>query len=77
MSPVQTVGQALTSDQATAREMVVSVPRSGTASGQVRLLGNPLKFSRTPVRYDRPPPFCGEHTEEILARYAAPDQSSE
>lgn len=77
VSPVQTVGQALNSDQAAAREMVVKVARSGTAAGAVRLLGNPLRFSRTPVRYDRPPPFCGEHTDEILGRYAPPDQTSE
>ncbi|SHJ34789.1 Crotonobetainyl-CoA:carnitine CoA-transferase CaiB [Palleronia salina] len=68
-SAVQTVGQALTSEQAKAREMVIEMTKPGTAKGAVRLLGNPLKFSATPVRYDRAPPYCGEDTDEILRRF--------
>jgi crotonobetainyl-CoA:carnitine CoA-transferase CaiB-like acyl-CoA transferase len=30
------------------------------------LVASPMKFSATPVRYRRPPPLLGEHTEEIL-----------
>ncbi len=67
-SPVQSVGEALGSEQARAREMVIEMARPGTGRGAVRLLGNPLKLSRTPVRYDLAPPRTGEHTETILAR---------
>jgi formyl-CoA transferase len=36
--------------------------------GPVRLLGPPLKLSRTPAQPTRAPgPTLGEHTEEILA----------
>lgn len=76
-SAVQTVGQALRSEQAQAREMVVTMERSGATEGRVRLLGNPLKFSATPVRYDLPPPFCGEHTDRILSRLGRVGQSKE
>ncbi len=69
-SAVQTVGQALGSDQARARDMVIEMDRPGTERGTVRLLGNPLKLSRTPVRYDLAPPHAGEHTAEILSRLA-------
>lgn len=31
-----------------------------------RLIGNPIRFSRTPIKYDRPPPSLGAHTEEVL-----------
>ncbi|MBJ3762567.1 CoA transferase [Maribius pontilimi] len=68
-SAVQTVGQALNSEQAKARDMVIEMAKPGTAKGAVRLLGNPLKFSATPVRYDRAPPHLGEDTEEILSRF--------
>ncbi|QFU09631.1 Formyl-coenzyme A transferase [Rhodobacteraceae bacterium THAF1] len=68
-SVVQTVGQALASDQAVAREMVVSMDVPGTAKGAVRLLGNPLKMSKTPVRFDRAPPRFGQDTDEIVARF--------
>ena len=32
----------------------------------VNLIGNPIKFSETPVSYHRPPPILGEHTGEVL-----------
>ena len=32
------------------------------ASMPVRLLANPVHFSRTPIVYDSPPPALGAHT---------------
>ena len=62
--PVWNIGEALTSPQATAREMVVSVdhPRLGP----VRTMGVPVKFSDTPGGVRRHAPALGEHTREIL-----------
>ena len=39
----------------------------------MRLLGNPIKLSRTPGDPSRPAPAFGEHTEEVLreAGYSA------
>jgi crotonobetainyl-CoA:carnitine CoA-transferase CaiB-like acyl-CoA transferase len=34
--------------------------------GPVRLLGMPVKFSRTPGDATRPAPALGEHTREVL-----------
>jgi formyl-CoA transferase len=65
--PIHTVSQALHSDQAQARNTVREVPAEGIKDGHVKLLGNPLNFSKTPVRYERPPPRFGEHTDEVLA----------
>ena len=30
------------------------------------LVANPIKYSRTSLKYDKPPPLLGEHTEEVL-----------
>lgn len=62
--PIHTVGEALSSDQARARGAVVEVPLP--QGGDVRLLANPLKLSRTPVRYHRAPPSVGQDTAEVL-----------
>ena len=35
--------------------------------GPVRLLGHPVKLSRTPADPSRPAPALGEHTEQVLA----------
>jgi formyl-CoA transferase len=68
--PIQTVAEALTSDQAQARGAVVEVAARDLEHGQVRLLGNPLKLSRTPVRYKKAPPRFGQDTEAVLRRFA-------
>ncbi|MEO0865275.1 MAG: CoA transferase, partial [Pseudomonadota bacterium] len=64
--PIHNVAQALSSNQAQARGAVVDMPCDGVADDHVRLLGNPLKFSRTPVQYKRPPPRCGQDTQDVL-----------
>jgi crotonobetainyl-CoA:carnitine CoA-transferase CaiB-like acyl-CoA transferase len=38
-----------------------------TPTTKVRMVANPIKLSESPVRYDRPPPMIGQHTEEVLA----------
>ena len=68
VGPVNTIEQTLESDQAQARGMTVTLPAPQTATGEVRLLGNPLKFSRTPVSYRSAPPSLGADTETVLAR---------
>lgn len=64
VGPIHTVAQALSTDQAAARNMVVKMPVDGAAD--VRLLGNPLKMSATPVRYRTAPPRFGQDTDDVL-----------
>lgn len=67
--PINTIAEALTSDQAQARGTVQHLPAAGIDGGQVPVLGNPLKFSATPVKYLRAPPRCGQDTDEVLATW--------
>lgn len=64
--PIHTIGEALTSPQAAARDAVVAIDQPDANAPPVQLLGNPLKFSATPVRYDRAPPRFGQDTAEVL-----------
>ena len=64
--PVNTLSEVFESDQARAREMKISMPFAGAKGGSVDLIGNPVKFSATPVEYRRAPPQCGADTDEIL-----------
>jgi crotonobetainyl-CoA:carnitine CoA-transferase CaiB-like acyl-CoA transferase len=66
--PINTVAEVFAEPQIQAREMQVTVPHSQNA--ELQLVGNPIKLSRTPVEYRRPPPTLGEHTQEILSRLA-------
>lgn len=62
---INSVAEALETEQAKARRMVETVDHPKI--GPVRLLGAPFKFSDTPTSVRRHPPTLGEHTAEILA----------
>lgn len=66
VGPVHTLDQVFQSDQAQAREMVVDVTSDVAEGEKVRLIGNPLNFSRTPVTYRHAPPSFGQDTERVL-----------
>lgn len=56
---VNTVAQALAHPVAHDRDMCVEIDG-------VPLVGSPLKLTQSPVRYQRPPPRLGQHSDEIL-----------
>ena len=64
IEPILDLDEALDSELVRAREMLVEVEQPGI--GPVRLLGQPVKLSRTPADDTRPAPALGEHTEEVL-----------
>ena len=66
VGPVNTLGQVFASDQVAAREMKIDMPRDDVAGGAVSLIGNPLKLSKTPISYRRPPPHFSEDTDAVL-----------
>ena len=68
VGPVQRLDEVFASEQAAARDMAIEVPRGDVKGGAVRLIGNPLKMSRTPPSYRKAPPRLGEDTEEVLDR---------
>lgn len=67
VGPILNVDQALASDQAQAREMVVRQSHPDLGDAEIAMLGNPLKFSKTPVQYRTPPPTFGQDSEAVIA----------
>ncbi len=63
VGPVQTLDQVFDTDQVAAREMQITMQAQ---PGEVNLIGNPLKLSRTPVTYRHAPPVFGANTDDIL-----------
>ncbi len=66
--PINTVAEVFAEPQVQARDMQVQVAHP--YNPDLQLVGNPIKLSRTPVVYRRPPPILGEHTEQVLGRLA-------
>ena len=64
--PVNDVAQVFRDPQVRHRNMKIAVPNPEAEGGAVPLIGNPIKFSGTPVGYRRPPPKLGQHTDEVL-----------
>ncbi|MEH7849422.1 CaiB/BaiF CoA transferase family protein [Rhizobium laguerreae] len=65
---VATIDQVVANPHTLAREMIMPME---TVDGQtVRLLGNPLKMSATPVRFDRAPPHVDQDKDAILRELA-------
>ena len=66
LEPLLALDEALESELVRARDMVSSLAQPGV-DGPVRLLGVPVKFSRTPGDPARlPGPGLGEHTDDVL-----------
>ena len=65
IEPVLDLDQALDSELVREREMVVEIEQPEI--GPVRLLGVPVKLSRTAGDPTRPAPALGEHTDDVLA----------
>lgn len=64
---VNTVKQALASEQARAKEMVIDIDHPKI--GNFKTLGTPLKMHGTPSSIRYAPPLLGEHTDRILIEY--------
>jgi crotonobetainyl-CoA:carnitine CoA-transferase CaiB-like acyl-CoA transferase len=64
--PVNDIAQTFADPQVRHRGMKISIPNPDAEGGAVPLIGNPIKFSETPVDYRRPPPRLGQHTDEVL-----------
>jgi crotonobetainyl-CoA:carnitine CoA-transferase CaiB-like acyl-CoA transferase len=64
-APIYDYAQALSSEQAEARDMVMEIEHP--VEGRIPALGFPVKMGGTPQRVRHPPPLLGQHTDDILA----------
>ena len=61
---VNNVEQAMADPQVKARGIEFTLPHP--LKPDLRLIASPVRLSRTPPSYDRPPPMIGQHTDEVL-----------
>lgn len=64
--PIQTLDDVVNDPQLNARHMFITTDHP--TAGTLKLIGSPLKLSRTPVTYDKHPPNIGEHNDEFLKK---------
>jgi crotonobetainyl-CoA:carnitine CoA-transferase CaiB-like acyl-CoA transferase len=64
-APVQTFDQVVADPQVAHNELLATVEYPGV--GEVRVVGMPARFSKTPGTIRLGPPVVGQHTDELLA----------
>lgn len=62
--PINRLDEVYRDPQVQHRGMKIDVAHP--VAGSVALTANPIRYSRTPITYDRPPPLVGEHADEVL-----------
>ncbi len=63
--PINTVPMVFADDQVRHRQMLRDLPHP--LSGKVPSVVSPMRFDRAALRFERPPPLLGQHTDDILA----------
>ncbi|NVK37610.1 MAG: CoA transferase [Gammaproteobacteria bacterium] len=69
--PINNIDEVFQHPQILARDMRVKIPHP--LNPNLELPGNPIKLSRTPARYERPPPLLGEHQHAISKQFNLED----
>lgn len=72
---INNLEQAFEEPQVKARNMLVEMQHP--LKENLKVIGSPIKLSRTPVEYKKAPPMLGEHTDEILSRVLNAEQLAE
>jgi len=67
--PVNNIEQVVKDPHINDRGMFIDVEHS--TQGSLKVVGTPMKFSRTPCHIEKASPELGEHTEEVLADWAS------
>jgi crotonobetainyl-CoA:carnitine CoA-transferase CaiB-like acyl-CoA transferase len=62
--PINNIAQVFDDPQVIARQMLTELAHP--LSGKIPVIANPIRFSESPVQYDRAPPLLGQHTHELL-----------
>ena len=55
--------------------MQIDMRHPTARGGRVNLIGNPIRYSATPVQYRRAPPTLGEQTDEVLQEILGLDEA--
>jgi crotonobetainyl-CoA:carnitine CoA-transferase CaiB-like acyl-CoA transferase len=72
---INNLEQAFQEPQVIAREMLVEM--NHPQREKLKVIGSPIKLSRTPVEYKTAPPLLGEHTQAVLGRVISSEKLAE
>jgi len=67
--PINNLEKVFKDPQVKFRKMKVSMKHRKSKNGKIDLIANPIKFSKSPVKYLKCPPILGEDTAIVLKKF--------
>ena len=67
--PINNIKQVFADQQVKSRKMVISMKHPKSKNKKLKLIGSPMNFSKSKIKYKKSPPLLGEDTEKILKEY--------
>ena len=74
--PINDLAQVFADPQVKVRDMAVEVAHPEALGGVLRMVGNPVKYSATPVEAYLAPPTLGQHTHQVLGEVLGLDAAA-
>ena len=66
--PINNIKQVFDDPQVNSRKMKIEMTHK-KLNRKIKVIGNPIKFSESKIKYKKSPPSLGEDTEEILSKF--------
>ena len=67
--PINDIKQVFEDPQVKSRGMEISMNHKKSKGKKIKLIGNPIKFSVSKVKYKKPPPVLGDDTHRVLEEF--------
>ena len=67
--PINDIKQVFNDEQVKSRKMMVSMKHRKSPTKKIELIGNPMNFSISKVKYKKSPPTLGEDTNKVLKSF--------
>lgn len=67
--PINNIEQVFNDPQVKSRNMVIPMKHPKSQNKEIKLIGNPMNFSESKVKYKKSPPLLGQDTKKVLKKF--------
>ncbi len=67
--PINNLKQVFNDQQVKWREMIISMKHPKSKNKKIKLIGSPMNFSQSKIKYKKSPPLLGQDTEKVLRQF--------
>ena len=67
--PINNIEQVFSDPQVKSRKMKINMKHKKSKTGKINVIGSPMNFSVSKIKYKKTPPTLGEDTKNFLNRF--------